>query len=126
MASLSCLLLCVSSLAIDYYRFDGTPRLAQAPAWEMTQGVALSMQVQALDLSRWVPAHLYWRNRIHGEMDTSQFRLVGWQFEIGVHLGPVEIYRMHHSQHILDAEHPWMRFPVEDSWGVRFYFIDMK
>ncbi len=123
MASLGCLLLCVSALSIDYYRFDGVPRLAQAPAWEIAQGVALSTEIRGLDLSKWIPAWLYWRNRVHGEMDTSQFRLVGWEFEAGVRLGPVEVYRGHHSQHILDAQHPWMRFPVQDTMGVRIHFI---
>jgi len=123
MASLGCLLLCVSGLSIDYYRFDGTPRMAQASAWEMTQGLALSTEIRALDVSQWLPASLYWRNRVHGEMDTSQFRLVGWEFELGARVGPVEIYRGHHSQHILDAVHPWMRFPVQDTIGIRVHLL---
>lgn len=97
--------------------------MAQAPAWEMTQGVALSTEIRALDLSRWTRAMLYWKNRVHGEMDTSQFRLVGWEFEAGIRAGPLEFYRAHHSQHILDSQHPWMRFPVQDAWGVRLQLI---
>lgn len=123
MSPLGCLLLCVSGLSIDYYRFDGAPRMAEAPSWEMTQGVSLSMDLKAVDVSRWFPAHLYWRNRVHGELDTSQFRLIGWQFELGIRIGLIELYRAHHSQHILDAQHPWMRFPVQDTIGVRVFLI---
>jgi len=123
MTPAGCVLLCVSALSLNYYRFDGTPRISEAPIWQMTQGISLATEIRALDLSKWFPATLYWKNRVHGEMDTSQFRLVGWEFEAGIRLWRVEMYRGHHSQHVLDAEHPWMRFPVQDTMGIRIHLI---
>lgn len=120
-----CVLLCVSALSLNYYRYDGVPRIAEAPKWEITQGIALELEIKAMNLSRFIgfPLYAYWANRVHGDMDTSQFRLVGWQFEAGVRFWRVEFYRGHHSQHILEDSHPWMRFPVQDTMGVRLLLL---
>lgn len=95
--------------------------------WQMSHGVSLAMELHSLDLSDLMPGkepvHIYWRNRVHGEFDTSQARLIGWQFEVGVKIWKIEAYRAHHSQHVLDAEHPWMRFPVQDTIGLRVYLV---
>lgn len=66
-------------------------------------------------------SYLYWDNVVHASTDrdpatgSSQFRLVGWQFGLGVRLTEwLKVGYYHHSQHLLDATLPW-RFPVQDA-----------
>lgn len=120
MGAWGCLLLCVSTLSIEYFQYLGTPRNPIVEDRGLERGIALTLGLRALELK---PGYLYMRNRVHGEMEPAQFRLVGWQYEIGMHVGPIEIYQGHHSQHLLDMKGQ-QRFPVEDMVGVRIILID--
>lgn len=115
-----CLLLCVSTLSVDYYRYLSPPRNPIVEDKELFQGLSLRMDLRALELKH---SFLYMRNRVHGEMEPSQFRLIGWQYEVGIRAGPIEVYQGHHSQHLLDMQGS-QRFPVEDLVGIRLILID--
>lgn len=57
--------------------------------------------------------------------DGERFRLVGWSFELGVHLwssqtNGVDIYYNHFSKHYLDYQSPY-RYPVSNSIGINIY-----
>lgn len=75
----------------------------------------------------------YFRNRFH--MASDQFKhvkYVGWEYETGLDLArfpnyplPFDIFQHHHSQHGLEYVNPrGDRFPVEDTYGIRFKFIE--
>lgn len=79
--------------------------------------------------------YLYWKNSIHGEGTNSAFKTMGWHFELGINVSKyIDIFYEHHSRHVLDQgnathfSHDGMsrmtRFPVEDSYGVRFKFYE--
>ncbi len=65
----------------------------------------------------------YWNNMVHSMTDQDldgrgQFRLVGWNMKLGVHLGPyLDVQYEHFSKHILDAPYA-PGFPVQDSVGI--------
>lgn len=60
-------------------------------------------------------------NTVHSLTDDSQFRVVGWKYQIGVHLSYwADIYCEHFSQHILDmaGDRP---YPVQNLIGIKVY-----
>ncbi len=71
---------------------------------------------------------VYWRNSVHSEGTRDKFETVGWQYEFAIPLpGNLELFMAHHSRHNMDQETPQpsegdykQRFPVEDSYGIRF------
>lgn len=76
----------------------------------------------------------YWDNRIHTEAVSQSVKTVGWEWELGLRVAPgLELFRHHHSRHVMEETTMWgyhpgrdeiypTRYPVEDSWGVRFTF----
>jgi hypothetical protein len=63
------------------------------------------------------------RNSESGE--TDQFRFMGWHFKFGARITSfLDVGYAHFSGHLLDAEYPRMKFPVEDSWYVRIDFYE--
>jgi len=73
--------------------------------------------------------HAYFDNRILSYVDrfkdsgeSDQFRLIGWDFQIGLRLtGWLWVEYDHFSKHQLDNEAP-NKYPVEDAFGIRVYF----
>lgn len=65
----------------------------------------------------------FWRNTVHSQTDESQYRLVGWNWEIGVKpFSWLEISRWHFSRHTLDSQNPtWTGGWKEDGWVFRFF-----
>lgn len=56
------------------------------------------------------------------EGEYGQFRLIGWNFQLGVRVLPyLSAGYDHFSKHLLDHEDPNKRFPVQDSIFVRLY-----
>jgi len=113
---MGCLFLCVAALSIDFNFYKPGSRFLLSPNDPLTKEAAVNLEIRTLKA-------VYWSNRIHGAMGEYQFRTVGWQFEVGAGIGPVEIFFKHHSQHMLDSTHPWSRFPVEDSAGFRLNLL---
>jgi hypothetical protein len=69
---------------------------------------------------------IYFHNLIRSNMDTQNFRTVGWQYEIGARpRKDVELYINHFSNHILDAEVPYMA-QSQTHMGIRVYFYQGK
>lgn len=61
---------------------------------------------------------IYFRNNVFGDATNVQFRTVGWQYRVGVHLGVFDIFHEHVSRHVLDTDRD-DRFPLFNSYGVR-------
>ena len=66
--------------------------------------------------------HLAWKSRVHGEGSRSQFRWVGWEWDLAMDLasdGRIQAFHRHHSQHFMDRDgrHDW---PLQDYVGFRF------
>lgn len=82
----------------------------------------------ALNLNLRVVHFMYWKNRIHMDMDhTPQVRHVGWEWEAGIHVPflPIDLFQHHHSRHWLEGESPrGDDYPIENSYGIRFKFIE--
>lgn len=85
----------------------------------------------SIDLFR----YFYWNNLIHSTTDkdsngSGQFRLIGWQFSLGVDFGrmwdwlPVMFGYAHHSQHLLDYASPY-HFPVQDALEIRIFLYSL-
>ncbi len=70
----------------------------------------------------------YWRNRFHmAEDQYKHVRHVGWEWEAGLSLPYVDLFEHHHSQHGLEYVNPrGDSFPVQDTYGIRFKFIEPK
>lgn len=71
---------------------------------------------------------LYWDSRVHAEGSESQYRWVGWEFQIQLDLTPdgrLQAFHKHHSQHFMDREAIGSAgpFPLHDSVGFRIHFI---
>lgn len=72
----------------------------------------------------------YFDNQILGLTDRradskkkSGFRVVGWNFKVGIKLFKFLDAGYHHfSKHLLDYEYADWRFPVEDSFYLKLYF----
>jgi hypothetical protein len=118
-------LLDVDRLDLEYGKFVPTTRDPYVPqyAGRWRDEIALQWDVTLLQWG-------YWRNHVHTETTdpSGSVTTVGWQFELGVHLGDrVDVYREHHSRHVMEAEpeHRFeaahAQFPVEDLYGVRLH-----
>lgn len=118
--------------AITYSRYDPGSRVPTAPGYALTQGIEVGFEISqgidplmdAVGLRVKLGDRLfYWRNVVHGAMESAQFRSVGWEYEFGIRPVPwIEIGRFHHSQHLLDVGYPWPGvggFPVEDGFFLR-------
>lgn len=69
---------------------------------------------------------LFFDNRVHGTTDDTQYKWVGWNFQVGVRLMPeFSVQYEHHSQHMLDAG-MGAHFPVEDSVGFTWSIVPAK
>jgi hypothetical protein len=114
-------LLDVDYLAIHLAKFGDNrdPLTPDVPMEDYVGRVSAKFQLRIMDI--W-----YWRNDVHVEGTDAQFRTVGWNFELGLHVNKwVDTYYEHHSRHRLDSNYPGesaARFPVEDSYGVTLNF----
>lgn len=73
-----------------------------------------------------------WENHLHGEGTDAKFETLGWNYIVSIPT-PWNItpFYDHHSRHRLDSGQPTAygkekpeRFPVEDSYGLKFTFYD--
>lgn len=75
---------------------------------------------------------LYMDNNLHFDQEegSGQIRAAGWQYSLNLVLirwngvSRVELFRQHHSQHIMDRVRPDMHFPVYDRNGIRVVLFD--
>jgi hypothetical protein len=79
----------------------------------------------ALDMNIDICPHFYWNNHIHTTIDADQFRVVGWQTEIGVRLPySVDLGFQHHSQHLLDDYSKTLPYPNSDGIVLRWHIYE--
>jgi len=74
---------------------------------------------------------IYWDNQVHTEALTNEVKTVGWHYFVGIRLhSKIDLYWEHHSRHVMEEQRPKDPldksnvFPVEDSVGIRFKFIE--
>jgi hypothetical protein len=80
---------------------------------QMKDGLELHMNTDMLH------DYVYWDNTIHSDTNYSQFHTVGWHFYLGTHVTTfLDFQYEHHSQHVLDGELPYMKYPCADSYGI--------
>jgi hypothetical protein len=106
----------LSELSIDYQYFHPSNRMAELVGKSAKEGLGLNME-----LKPWGPSFI--RSRVHALTDNGQYRLVGWEFQLGTRLwGWGELSYHHHSQHLLEAQAPW-KFGVEDSLHLKLWLM---
>lgn len=114
----SCYALELTKVSIEYHSFLTEPRLPMIPQHTGTSEMGVRVDVNLL-------GPVFWRNFVHSLSDNSpQVRHVGYWFEVGAKVGPVEAGYQHHSEHQLESQHPLMRFGVRDSGFIRLYLFE--
>ena len=109
----------VDKFFLEYQSVNQNSRIAEIGNYKPAHVMSLNADLNLL-------GPLFWENSIHGLATEEQFRLVGWKFFLGVHVAPfLDVGVFHHSQHILDANNPIGRFPLEDAPGFRINFMRM-
>lgn len=84
-------------------------------------GTAVNFDVNIVRYKRF---QMYWDNQAHTDLTTSQVRHVGWEYELGFSFyNKLQLYKYHHSEHCMECD-PEQRFPLKDTYGVRFIFFD--
>lgn len=114
----------VRDMSMEYFKYRGEtsdPYLVQEDGSPipLTTGAALNFNLGLVNNI------LYWNNRVHEATDNRpSVRHVGWEWEGGLHIGSVDIYEHHHSQHGLEYRNPrGDHFPLENTIGIRVHLI---
>jgi hypothetical protein len=70
---------------------------------------------------------VFWNNKIIGITDDTQYRHIGWNFQLGLRVTPIfSVQYEHFSQHALDRVTPLGgHFPVEDSLGLTLHLMSV-
>jgi hypothetical protein len=103
-------------LSIDYKKYVGYTMFSELPeANSIKEYLGFNFDVELFH-------KMMWRNTVHSYSTDSQFRWVGWHFELGYQLFPsLEIVGWeHHSQHCLDCTVPYDHFPVANNIGLHW------
>lgn len=113
----------VNNLSIEYYRYQKGFR---DPYLVGNDGVPIQLRDGSALILDWsILGRIYWNNRFHMATDESaRVRHAGWEFETGIHLWQIDLFRYHHSQHGLEYINPYgASFPVQDAFGIRLNLI---
>ena len=97
---------------IEYHKFHPSTRTPIISEGQMTNQVSITVDTNLF----W---DVFWKNHIHGESTSKQFRGVGWEFEL--YAKPffwIDVGYRHHSRHCLDGVFPFP-YPVEESLFIR-------
>lgn len=74
-----------------------------------------------VNINMGVLRYVYMNNMIHSETDQSQFRVIGWKYQMGIHIGSwADLYAEHFSQHLLDTQGQ-TAYPVQNLIGLKLY-----
>lgn len=77
-----------------------------------------------LDVAKYGQYGLYWNNNVHMDATNVAVRHVGWEWEIGTHVGPhFDTFYYHHSRHLMEGVRD-TRFPLINRYGIRFILIE--
>lgn len=104
----------IQEAAIELGTFLPTSRLLELPE-KPSNFLGLTMLIVPI-------APLYWQNRVHALSVGQHVRWVGWHYELGARLGPVDLYFDHSSAHALDRTHPVFN-PVTNAVAVRWRIL---
>lgn len=106
----------VRDLSMELLRYPKGSRFLLAPDITLNQGVALNMDTTLV-------GPLRFDNRVLAMGNDHQVHTIGWEFRTYVRLWDrVEVGFGHHSQHRLDDNHPFMKFPAENAFVLKFIF----
>jgi hypothetical protein len=113
---------------LDVYKVADNQRVHQVellPGEDWSQGTSANY---SLDLIRTEKYRMRWDNKVHGEATNKQFRQVGWQYDLSIGTGRIDIFHSHHSQHLMDMDNGGgqqglMAFPLENRYGIRIHFM---
>lgn len=120
----------VEKLDLRYSQMDPSTRDPYAPQYTGRWKDRSSLQWRLSVLNS-----LYWDNDCHVEsIDNGTVKTVGWHWEAGIRLSKYfVIFQEHHSRHIMDespseiqseAFQGTSKFPIENSFGIRFRLIE--
>lgn len=111
-------LLDVDELSMDYYSIkDNKHPYFDEFQDEWTEGAALNFDLSVLK-------YFKWKNRVYENSANQQVRQVGWKWDLALDLGKyVNLFYEHHSTHVVDSGRKAHTYPLENYYGVRFYFI---
>lgn len=113
---------------VDTYKIDDEhdPYLAPDDA-TLTYGASFNTN---FDVVKYKGYGLYWDNNLHFDEDNhNQVRAAGWQYNVNLVFWQIdgknklELFKQHHSQHILDRSRD-AHFPVVDRTGIRIILFD--
>jgi hypothetical protein len=100
-------------LSLTYRKFHDSSRHPLLYRTKPDSGIDLDVN---MDIAR----YFFWDNKIHALMDQHQYRLVGWNFKVGLRVfQSLEVQYEHHSQHLLEDRYPYAPYPLEDSIGFK-------
>lgn len=87
----------VKAVYVDYMNMKYSQEPFLAPTYHAKDRLDLHLDIELVDHILFVD------NMIHSETDESQYRLVGWNYRAGVHVGnSIDLFIEHFSQHLLD------------------------
>jgi hypothetical protein len=119
-------ILSLDSFAMEDYKIidnrDPYFPFANAPSDQehWTQGIAALMNV---DLVNYDLYSAYWRGCVFGNATDRQFREIGLQYEMGFEIrNYFNVFWQHESDHGLDYQPAFERFPLRNYVGVRITF----
>lgn len=107
----------LNEVSVEYHLIQPGSRIASIPQYRAVSEVGLTV-----DLS--LAQYLYLRSFVHSLSDDSpQVRHVGLAFEGGLRVWRIETGWYHHSEHVLEGQHPLFRFPVRDGLFLRIKLL---
>lgn len=116
----------LTELSIQYQRFHPSGRFPEMPEHQAKEGVGFNLNTDLVCLEWRGRPCLIWRNTVHALTDPGQYRLVGWKFFLGARIHWFEVGYHHWSQHLLEAVHPEVKFPVQDALSVKIHLLAPK
>lgn len=106
----------INAVYLDYLQVARGTEPFLAPSYHPKEKLDLHVD---LDIAN---GWLFFNNMVHSETDAAQYRLIGWNYRIGVHIfRSADIFMEHYSQHLLDYA-PSMDNNY-DALGIRLYFF---
>lgn len=112
-------LLEVSSVYVDYMHYTWAAEPFMLPTVP-TNRLDLHVNVELLNRT------IFINNMVHSETDAYQYRLIGWNYRFGIHIGSnLDLYYEHFSQHLLDTA-PITGANTYDAIGFRLYLFRRK
>lgn len=114
----------LEEISLDYIKFQGARDypISLLEGQQLTDFVDLNINIDVLK-------YFYFNNKIHSaesstDGDISQFRVVGWEYRIGVRLlSFLDVGLYHYSEHVLDNNYPIsLGSPEMTGIELRIYF----